>query len=195
MPVFCGVCGEVGHIAKEHGKGIHQEKDIIYLPTLIAPEFRREEQGWNQTVGGRGGTVGDHAPYGRKQGSSMSRGAHMDDDLRSTTSSPVKSIPDDPQHSNSSKRKLNMGELDKSAPATLLLTDGKEVVDPSVNDEILEEKDVEGDTTSQDSKRHKTNETLPMDWLHRRPPCRRTTGPNVYPSVELPGWGEPPDSS
>lgn len=44
MPVFCGVCGFVSHIAKEHCNGVHDESAIIYPMSLIAPEFRWEEQ-------------------------------------------------------------------------------------------------------------------------------------------------------
>lgn len=32
-------------------------------------------------------------------------------------------------------------------------------------------------------------------WQHRRAPRRSTAGPNVYPSLELPGVGARPDSS
>lgn len=57
-----------------------------------------------------------------------------------------------------------MGEqADKISSGTLLLTDGKEIVEPIVKDENLGEKDDGGDTASQEIKRHKINETTPMD--------------------------------
>lgn len=46
MPIFCGVCGFVGHVTKEHGDGVHPPEAIQYPDNLIAQDFRRGSWGF-----------------------------------------------------------------------------------------------------------------------------------------------------
>lgn len=55
MPMFCGVCDFVSHVAKEHGNVVQAASDIIYLPTLIAFEHRREDYSFQRGGGNKGG--------------------------------------------------------------------------------------------------------------------------------------------
>lgn len=123
MPRFCGVCGFVGHVAKEHGNGVHDDSAIIYPSTLIAPEFRREDKGWRAGWNGRGG--GEGRNEGGKDGAADSaapRGS-MNDDLSSSASSPVKPLETNSQSSGALKRRLDYSE--KGKEDQLLLTQGK----------------------------------------------------------------------
>lgn len=58
MPVFCGSCGTSSHVAKEH---VHAADAVIYLDTLIAANFRREEPPFFQGAWSSGGRT----PIGR----------------------------------------------------------------------------------------------------------------------------------
>lgn len=55
MPVFCGVCGLVGHVTKEHGDEVHPQERIQYPESLIVPEFRRGNFRPGGAGRGRGG--------------------------------------------------------------------------------------------------------------------------------------------
>lgn len=86
MPAFCGVCGLVGHVTKEHGDGIHEPSAIQYKGSLIAPEFRRKDWVPGGGGGSRGRGGGGRGWGGRRSGWT-DVADEWDDDLRDTSSS------------------------------------------------------------------------------------------------------------
>jgi hypothetical protein len=61
-PVWCEVCGMLGHSYKEHGNGVHQPKDRKYGPWLLA------DPGWRGRGRGRGGSGRGAGRAGRGRG-------------------------------------------------------------------------------------------------------------------------------
>ena len=115
----------MSHVAKEHGKWVHEESAIIYSITLIAPEFRREDQNWQAGLNGRGGgsRTGGGGRGGYAAGPVPSGGRKEKDDLSSSASSPLKSTDDHSPPSSALKRRLEFTEKGKGDQ--LALTQGK----------------------------------------------------------------------
>lgn len=153
MPVFCGICGLVGHVTKEHGDGVHLPEAIQYPDTLVAPEFRRSGNWFNG--GGRKGRG-----QGRGRGWS-GRSYRPDSDM---ATSPSKQVAKHYAPSTSVKKRLALEQVTSpnlKSKQALLLENTPVQDDGNINTEALpkevdESKSKEEDSsTSLDSKRQK----------------------------------------
>ncbi|KAM0857843.1 hypothetical protein ACQ4PT_048209 [Festuca glaucescens] len=198
MPEFCGVCGLVGHVTKEHGSGLHEEGDIIYPPTLIALEFRRDEHWgmiWWKRCRASFGNGSQGGGRGRGRGGQEGRGAHAascssdadSEDLWNTSSSPKIPPAGLVDKHGTAKRRLDLvKDKDGQEGNVLLLT----------NKPFEEEVD-ETESNYQDSKRKKTGDAKPMDQdlATAAGPKGCPAGANEYWRVELSRGGRYYDSS
>lgn len=166
MPVFCGVCGLVGHITKEHGDGVHPPEAIQYPESLIAVEYRRSGTWMNGGGRGRGrGRGRAHPGRDGKRMPSYENSEEPEDELMDTASSPSKPSgkPASNLSGSSSKKRFNLEDdhQDLGGKGSMLLLENS---GNRENEELQIVKHVQADdlgkdsaetSTSRDSKRQK----------------------------------------
>jgi hypothetical protein len=204
---FCEVCGVLGHDMEECGDGVHNEEDIQYGNWMLAkrraniggvPNFRASFPG---RFGGRGRGNGD--PMGARKRNSGE--VFADEDLEDTASSPIKppgladmeedKVPEKVDHAGVA-RSIDFDEHDEE------VNDGGE--EGGAGKEEVPPPPPPHNAPIRDKKRPKkgTGEEVNQparltlkSWQNRRPPGRRTAGPNVYHVLELSRVGRSVDSS
>lgn len=178
MPIFCGVCGFVGHVTKEHGDGVHPPEAIQYPDNLIAQDFRRGSWGFGGGRGRGSGRGRERNDCNNRVGSESGNPEEMEDeDMIDTASSPSKAIAKYTGGSSSAKRRLAIGELlgHETKTDQLLLMDkphGRaegDIIGEEVRNDVDETRSLEeGKSSSRDSKRQKKKgEDTHFDDLNR----------------------------
>lgn len=166
MPVFCGICGLVGHVTKEHGDGVHLPEAIQYPDTLVAPEFRRSGN-WFNGGGRKGRGQRGRGWSGRSYRPDSDMAAYDggdDEEMMDTATSPSKQVAKHYAPSTSVKKRLALEQVTSpslKSKQALLLENTPVQDDGNINTEALpkevdESKSKEEDSsTSLDSKRQK----------------------------------------
>ncbi|KAE8769110.1 hypothetical protein D1007_59343 [Hordeum vulgare] len=163
MPVFCYVCGHMGHTFLKHGNGKHDKDAMAWGDWILAPRSGGQSQGPRQNT-----TVGSKLnPQGKAES-----GRPLVKELQDDASSPHKVGDGNKYEGEKSRKRLTYEEPTTEPNNSKLPLLLEAAVVGTVPMEELEsnpavDEEEEDDVSSQDSKRSKTGCNTIMDASHQ----------------------------